>query len=86
MSKFPTIPDFSQDLEGVVTALRTVKQTLEIMAGQRQGEDFGAPSTFVQPNTPNDALRSTYKIGDLWINTATNKLNYWTGSFWKQLS
>lgn len=86
MSKFPTIPDFTSNPDSMDTALRTVKQTLEIMAGQRQGEDLGAASMFVQPKTPNPALLSTYKIGDLWIDTSTNTLNYWTGKIWKQLS
>lgn len=86
MSKYPTIPDFNEDMSSMATALRTVKQTLEIVAGQRQGEDFGSPSMFVQPKIPDDALRSIYKIGDLWVDTTTNKLNYWTGSLWKQLS
>jgi hypothetical protein len=85
VSKYPAIPDFSEDVQSIATALRTVKQTLEIVAGQRQGEDLGAPSTFVQPKNPDDALRLTYKVGDLWIDTASNKFNYWTGTSWKQL-
>lgn len=86
MSKYPTIPDFNGDPQSLSTTLRTVKQTLEIMAGQRQGEDLGAPSVYVQVKTPNQALRSTYKVGDLWINLSTGKINFWTGNVWQQLS
>lgn len=27
-----------------------------------------------------------FKTGDLWINTLTNKMNFWTGTAWVALS
>jgi hypothetical protein len=83
MSKFPTIPEFVKTPEEMGTALRAVKISVEILAGLRQGESKGAPQMFVQTTTPSPANKLSYKIGDLWINTSTNKLNYWTGSAWQ---
>lgn len=68
------------------TALRSVKQILEIIAGQRQGESFGAPQIFVQSQTPSPVSRGTNKTGDLWINTTNDTMNYWNGTAWKPLS
>lgn len=86
MSKFPTIPDFTDTPESLGTALRTVKLTLEIMAGQRQGESKGSPDMFVQGSAPSFNNRSTHKLGDLWIDTSTDTLKYWNGSLWKPLN
>lgn len=83
MSKFPTIPEFARTPEEISTALRAVKQSVEIMTGQRQGESYGAPQVFVKSTQPNAATNGTLKIGDLWINTSANTLYYWTGSIWQ---
>lgn len=86
MSKFPAIPDFSNDIESMGTSLRAAKQTLEILAGQRQGESLGAPQVFVQSQAPALASRGANKRGDLWIDTSDDSLNYWNGTTWKKLS
>ena len=86
MSKFPTIPEFVQTPEEIGTALRAVKISVEILAGLRQGESKGSPQIFVQNTQPSIANNSTYKTGDLWINTSTGKLLYWTGSTWTTLT
>lgn len=85
-SKFPTIPEFARTPEEIATALRAVKQSVEMLTGQRQGESVGSPQVFVQAIQPNAANRGSLKTGDLWINTSTNKLNYWTGSIWQVFS
>jgi hypothetical protein len=86
MSKFPTIPDFNDTPESLGTALRATKLTLEMIAGQRQGDSKGAPDMFVQQSEPSFNIRSTHKVGDLWIDTSSNTLKYWNGTLWKALS
>lgn len=86
MSNFPTIPEFVNNPTEMSTAIRSLKMAVEQIAGIRQGESKGAPQMFVQPTEPNAGKRIGYKEGDLWINTTTNKLNYYTGQGWKELS
>ena len=86
MSNFPTIPEFVSSPQEMSTALRAVKQSVELLAGLRQGESRGAPMIFVQTVQPSAALSASYKIGDLWVNTQTNTLNFWTGSTWQALA
>jgi hypothetical protein len=83
MSKFPTIPEFVNTPEEMSSALRAVKQAVEILAGLRQGEPKGSPQVFLQPIIPKTSLTITYKPGDFWINSADGSINYWTGSQWK---
>ena len=78
---YPSIPDPNNTLESIGESVRTMKQSVELLTGQRTGVSRGAPRIFVQPATP-----STIDIGDLWINTATNKLLYWSGSTWTSLT
>jgi hypothetical protein len=85
-SKFPTIPEFARTPGEIATALRAVKQSVEILTGQRQGESLGSPQIFIQAAQPNAAQQAALKLGDLWINTSTNKMNYWNGSVWQVLS
>ena len=80
-----TIPDFdASSLESVATAVRAMKDIVEVLAGLRQGEALGAPQMFVQDLTPgaltaqrNSAVPLT--TGDLWVNTAARTLNYYDG-------
>jgi hypothetical protein len=85
MSNLPTIPEFTNDLASIATALRAIKQSVEIIAGQRQGDSLGAPQMFVQENEPRVSRSVSFKRGDLWINTFTKRLHYWTGQFWEEL-
>jgi len=86
MSNFPTIPEFVGTPQEMSTALRAVKQAFEQLAGLRQGEARGAPQMFVQGVEPDRAKRILYKIGDLWINTQTNKLHFWAGTTWQEMA
>lgn len=86
MSKIPSIPEFTNSPDDLSTALRAVKQVVEQITGQRQGESKGAPQVFVQATEPKPALRISYKTGDFWIDTSTNTLKYWTGSNWQALA
>lgn len=81
---FPTIPEFVNTPEEMSAALRAVKLSLEILAGMRQGESFGAPQVFVQGVEPSRSKTATYKKGDFWINNSTSPavLYYWTGTAW----
>lgn len=83
MSNLPTIPDFTDEPSSIGTALRAVKQVVEIVSGQRQGPSYGAPQMFVQENEPVTSRVTSFKTGDFWINTATKKLNYWDGQQWQ---
>jgi len=83
MSRFPTIPEFVNTPQEMSTALRAVKQAVEQIAGLRQGESYGAPQVFVQSAQPSQALSTTFKAGDFWIDTSTNTLRYWTGTAWQ---
>lgn len=85
MSKLPTVPDFTDDPQSIGTALRAVKQAVEIIGGQRQGQSLGAPQVFVQPNEPRPARLTAFNIGDQWINDATDQMSYWNGREWKLL-
>lgn len=78
---YPSIPDPGNTLEGIAESVRTMKQATELLTGQRNGVSKGAPRMFIQTATP-----STIDIGDLWVNTATNKLLYWSGSTWTALT
>ena len=86
MSKLQSIPEFTNSPEDLSTALRAVKQVVEQITGQRQGESKGAPQVFVQPSQPNPALAISYKAGDFWIDTSSNTLKYWTGTNWQALA
>lgn len=83
MSSFPAIPEFTNTFEGMAATIRALKLSVEMLAGMRQGESFGAPQVFVQGAEPNRALTLTYKKGDLWIDTSTNRVHFWTGSGWQ---
>jgi hypothetical protein len=85
MSNLPTIPDFTDDAASIGTALRAMKQVVEIIAGQRQGPSFGAPQVFVQELEPVTSRVTSFKTGDLWVNILTTKLFYWDGRLWQQL-
>jgi hypothetical protein len=82
VAKWPTLPDPAPDPTGWQELLRSVKQILEMVTGQRGG----APTpivrlyhTDVMPGAANSPVNlSDLQDGDVWINTASsNKLNFW---------
>lgn len=86
MSNFPSIPDFGhENPEGMGTSVRSMKETLEIMTGQRRGETVGAPLMYVQAKAPERKSKNFHRVGDLWINTQTDVMSYWNGSDWKPI-
>lgn len=78
---YPSIPDSDGTLVSVNTTLRTMKEAVETVTGQRRGEALGAPLMHLQPTPP-----STARTGDLWINSTTNKLSYYTGKSWEAVA
>ena len=86
MVRIPTIPEFANGPEEVAAALRAIKDAVEQLGGLRQGESKGAPQIFVQASPPTQTRRLAYKTGDLWVNTSTNKMNYWSGTAWVELT
>ncbi len=87
MSKVPTIPDFDPNVASSIGAtVRTLKMAVEVLGGLKQGEAIGCPLVYVQGHDPLKDARNTLSIGDQWIDTTTNKMNYWSGGAWVQLS
>lgn len=87
MSKFSSIPDFnSASPESMGTSLRAIKDSVEQLTGQRQGQSLGSPSVFVQPNAPTPSRQTILSRGDLWINDESNVMSFWTGTQWKTLA
>lgn len=85
MSKYPAIPEFTDDPRSVATTVRALKEAVELLTGQRQGPALGAPLVFVQEDTPSRAVRgAVFGRGDIWINTLTNKVSYWNGVEWEE--
>lgn len=80
MPNFPSIPDSDGTLQGNTTTLRTIKESVELMTGQRRAEGVGMPYMHVSARAP-----STARLGDLWINQTSNQLNYWNGRTWQAL-
>lgn len=86
MSSQAAIPDFVDgDVKSMSTSLRVMKQLLETISGQRQGESKGVPSVYVQPLSPTRNAANFYKAGDFWIDTSAKKLHYFDGGYWQQL-
>lgn len=92
MPKQNTIPDFDEsDLKSVATAVRAMKDIVEILAGLRQGEALGAPQMFVQPLTPglvsarSRATTVAPSNGDLWIDPDTQTLAFFDGRQWNEI-
>lgn len=89
MSKTASIPEFFEgDLRSMAASLRAVKQQLETLSGQRQGQSQGAPAVYVQTTEPAPSRISSYKIGDFWINPEKpkgEKLSFYDGRGWVQM-
>lgn len=85
MSKYPSIPEFT-DLPSLMLSVRAVKDTVEQLAGQRQGDALGAPTMYVQATRPAVTRGVILKRGDFWIDTASDTLHYWSGSEWRRLA
>lgn len=86
LSRFPTIPDFTDEPASIGNSLRAVKESVEQLTGQRQGQSLGAPVVYVQPVAPEMTANLLFKIGDQWINTLTNKMSFWNGAAWIALT
>jgi len=84
MPKFPSIPDFSADVNSMFKAMRAMKQIVEHLSGQLGGAGLGskqgAASVYTQPNMP--AGIEDVRDGDVWINTETGKIAYWWNNKW----
>ncbi len=85
MSKFPAIPEFTDDAQSMGITLRAVKDSVEQLTGKRQGQSLGSPSMFVQSFAPTPSSLTVLTRGDLWINESSNVMSYWNGSQWRQL-
>ena len=85
MSKAVSIPDFSDDdIKAMATALRTVKQILESITGQRQDDSKGSPAVYVQDTEPKPG-KNFFSPGDLWFNTNTHKMYCYHVNFWRMV-
>jgi len=81
MSNWPTIEEPSADPSKQIGILQAMKQTLEMLTGQRKAP-IATARAYVEPIAPG-AVNSPIPVqqlrkGDFWINTASsNKLNFW---------
>lgn len=75
MSKrFPvSIPEPGTTPAGVSATIRAMKMMLELMVGDRDENSLGVPRLFVQRTSPVGG-----QLGDLWINTDTHQMAYYT--------
>ncbi|MGI9135793.1 MAG: hypothetical protein ACR2JS_01885 [Candidatus Nanopelagicales bacterium] len=82
MSKSVGIPEFVDgDAKSMSVALRAMKQILETLTGQRQGDSLGSPAVYVQVVEPKVKF-NRLETGDFWINPDENKLyGYYNGSW-----
>lgn len=81
MSKiFPSIPDPVGNIASLLDVTRTMKHSVELLAGQRGSV---APTrVFVQSATP-----TAEQVGDMWVSTsANNRLLVWDGRNWSTVT
>lgn len=72
-----SIPDPMPSIQGLMTSVLALKQTVEVMAGLRGGDH--AIRCYVQNTQPEDP-----RVGDRWINPDTDIETYWAGTEWRQ--
>jgi hypothetical protein len=82
VSRFPAIPEPS-DLPSTIMAVRAMKDIVEQLAGQRQGNSLGAPQVFLQSTAPQPGARVVLGRGDIWFSDPG--MSYWDGQRWVQL-
>jgi len=88
VSNWPTIPESDGSVESLGPSVRSMKEAVEIMTGQRRGESFGVPLMYIQPKAPASSGNrgaNYLKIGSLWINTTDNTLSYFDGKTWQAI-
>lgn len=78
---YVSVPEPSNKNESLGESVRALKHNVELLTGQLKGQSQGAPRIFLQSTEPN-----TSDAGDLWVNTGTNKLYYWSGQKWTALT
>ena len=87
MSKYPSIPEFTDDPRSVAATVRALKEAVELLTGQRQGPSLGAPAIYVQEPMPSKDQRGVvFGPGDLWINPTTRKIAYWMSGEWVEIA
>lgn len=91
MPKFPTIQEPSQDPALNYDMLRSLKDTAELVTGQRTNGGARFARVFnevIEPGMSNSKFRrSDIQEGDFWVNRLKKTLYFWdaTSSFWIQL-
>lgn len=78
MSKaFAAIPEPMPTMESMLNTVQALKQTVELLTGQRG--NVAPTRVFVQNGKP-----TPERVGDIWVNTsATNKVLVWDGTDWR---
>ncbi len=86
MSRRVAIPDFTDgDIRSMAATIRALKQEIETLSGQRQGQSKGAPAVFVQTREPTRTQTTVFKEGDLWVHPDAKQLWFHNGSYWVKL-
>jgi hypothetical protein len=79
---WPTIMEPGTDPASHTEPLRSMKNILELITGQRPGAPYTVPRVFntsIQPGSLNSPLKVNQLLdGDLWIDRGNNnKLKFW---------
>jgi hypothetical protein len=85
MARWPTLPDPGPDPSAWQELLRSAKQILEMVTGQRAGAPVAIMRLYksdVQPGAANSPVSiRDLQDGDVWMNPASSyKLNFWDTS------
>lgn len=83
-NRYSAIPDFTSTPESMAATLRAMKDIVEELAGNRQGSALGAPSIYIQGFPPQEVQR--LRLRDLWINSETDVMHWWTGAEWRPIA
>lgn len=93
MANWPTLPTLGNTTESRDGLLRSLKNVLEMMLGQRGGAPAPIPVVyrgyFMPGSSQSTVPRSQLKDGDLFIDLSNNyKLNFWDGPYglWRPTS
>lgn len=82
MALWPTLPDPAPDPNSWQELLRSVKQMLEMVTGQRGGAPVAIMRMYradVAPGAANSTISlRNLQDGDIWIDTSnSNKIHFW---------
>lgn len=85
MSERVRVPEPGVTLDSALRTLSVVKERFDEMDGDLPPQGSVA-RMFVQLRRPDSVAGVILKRGDLWINSGTSQIQYWTGTMWASLT